>query len=239
MTSDQEVIQIEALNFRYTNTDVLENINLEIKRGDYVGLIGPNGSGKSTLVKIILGLLTPQSGSVKLFGREINAFSDWQKIGYVPQRAGSEIMQFPVTTSEVIGMEGVNAKTVTWALEQVEMVEYKDKLIAHLSGGQQQRVFIARALAKKPELLVLDEPTTGIDQEAQTSFYELLKKLNKEHKITLIVVSHDIDVVAHEVTHLICVNKTIVCHGKPKDVLNSDFLKRVYGDNLRMVVHDH
>ncbi len=234
-----QIIEVKNVNFGYAGQAVVQNINLDISQGDFVGLIGPNGSGKTTLIKICLGLIKPDSGQVKLFGVEISKFKDWKKIGYVSQRAGSEILHFPVTVDEVIGMEGVDTKTCEWALEMVEMGGFGKSLVMELSGGQQQRVFIARALAKKPELLVLDEPTTGIDRESQIRFYELLRKLNKQHQITLVLISHDIDVVAHEVTHLICINKTIICHGKPREILKTEFMEEIYGKNLSMIVHNH
>lgn len=239
MDKSDTVVKVENVTFGYGGVNTLENINLEIHKGDFVGLIGPNGSGKTTLAKIILGLLKPKNGTVELFGTEVKKFDEWKKLGYVPQKAGSEIVQFPVTTEEVVGMEGVSKSSVDWALDLVEMKEFSKKLISQLSGGQQQRVFIARALVKKPKLLILDEPTAGVDIESQSRFYDLLKKLNKEHQITLVLVSHDIDVVAHEVTHVICVNKTIILHGKPHDVLKDDFLKRVYGQNLKAIIHGH
>ena len=128
---------------------------------------------------------------------------------------------------------------ISESLEEVGMKEHKKKLLKELSGGQQQRIFIARALAEKPQLLVLDEPTVGVDADSQAKFYELLKELNKKHNLTLILVSHDVDVVAHEVSEIACINSKLVCHGKPHDVLKSDFMEKLYGKDLRFVVHGH
>jgi zinc transport system ATP-binding protein len=136
-------------------------------------------------------------------------------------------------------MGGAGKKAVKDALRAVSMYNYHQKLLNQLSGGQQQRVFIARALASKPELLILDEPTVGVDVDSQAKFYQLLRDLNKQLNLTLVLVSHDIDVVAHEVNTLACINCKLICHGKPKDVINNNFMKKLYGKDLRFVIHGH
>lgn len=236
---DDTIVKISDVSFSYTGEPAISNINLEIKRGEFLGVIGPNGSGKTTLLKIILGLFKPQKGNVALFGQDISSFKDWSKIGYVPQKAGSDVTNFPISVEEVVGMGGADHKTITDSLIEVEMAEHKKRLLRELSGGQQQRVFIARALATKPELLILDEPTVGVDIDSQTKFYQLLRDLNRNLNLTLVLVSHDIDVVAHEVTEVACINCTLICHGKPKDILNSGFMEKLYGKELRFVVHGH
>lgn len=236
---DDTLVKISDVSFAYNGEPAVSDINLEIKRGEFLGIIGPNGSGKTTLLKIILGLLKPQKGEVQLFGQDMNRFKDWSKIGYVPQRAGSNVTSFPISVEEVVGMSGANEKPVMNALVEVEMVEHRKRLLRELSGGQQQRVFIARALATKPELLILDEPTVGVDVDSQAKFYQLLRDLNHNLSLTLALVSHDIDVVAHEVSEVACINCKLVCHGKPKDILKSDYLEKLYGKELRFVVHGH
>jgi zinc transport system ATP-binding protein len=245
------IIHLENVSFRYNDQIVLKDINLTINKGDYVGVIGPNGSGKTTLLKILLGLLTPQQGNVSLFGQAINTFRDWSKIGYVPQKVGSLVTNFPITVEEVVGMGKLNnnqlfdfvskedTDIINTSLEAVHMEKSRKRLMRELSGGQQQRVFIAKALASNPELLILDEPTVGIDTESQTRFYELLKVLNLQHGLTLVIVSHDIDVVAHEVSTIACINRTLVCHGRPKEVFEGNFMDEVYGKALGLVVHGH
>lgn len=247
----ENIIELQDVNAGYGNDMVLQNINLAVKRGDFLGIIGPNGSGKTTLLKIILGILTPKTGTVNLFGKKSFAFKDWQRIGYVPQKAGSNLMKFPITVWETVSLGRISSKrwidferaidtrAIENALEAVDMLPHKTRLLSELSGGQVQRVFIAKALASHPELLVLDEPTVGVDTESQAKFYELLKDLNREKGLTLILVSHDIDVVAHEVSSIACINRTIISHGKPKDILKGDFMKKLYGEHLRMVVHGH
>ncbi|MDO8451280.1 MAG: metal ABC transporter ATP-binding protein [bacterium] len=237
--ANDPVIQIHNVSFGYADKPAVHDINLDVHRGEFLGIIGPNGSGKTTLLKILLGLIAPQKGSVQLFGQDITHFKDWSKIGYVPQKPGSNVTSFPVSVEEVVSMGGARPERVLEALAHVEMSEHSKRLLRELSGGQQQRVFIARALATKPELLILDEPTVGVDTDSQTKFYQLLKKLNLELKLTLVLVSHDIDVVAHEVSEIACINGTLICHGKPKDILKSDFMEKLYGKDVRFVVHGH
>jgi zinc transport system ATP-binding protein len=239
----QPIVQIKDVSFRYNHDLVLEGITMDIPKGEFLGVIGPNGSGKSTLLKIILGLLTPTTGKVFLFGKELSKFTDWHKIGYVPQKVVQQL-HFPVTVSEVvslglIGTKNPSKNAISDALTSVGMLAFKTRKIEELSGGQKQRVFIARALVSKPELLVLDEPTVGVDVEAQAEFYELLRKLNTEMNLTLILVSHDIDVVANEVTTLACINGKLVCHLPPKKFIKEDYLENVYGKDMHLVVHGH
>ncbi|HUJ17616.1 MAG TPA: metal ABC transporter ATP-binding protein [Nitrospirota bacterium] len=242
------IIEVENVSFAYNGDDVLENITLDIHRGDYIGIIGPNGAGKTTLFKIMLGLLRPRTGSVKLFGQDIKNFREWRKIGYVPQKAINFDAQFPATAFEVVSM-GLHAKirlfkkaaedriAVQNALEQVDMVEHKDRLIGDLSGGQQQRVFLARALVHRPEVIFLDEPTAGVDTQTQAGFYEMLQKLNNKLGITLLLVSHDIGRITKEVMHIACVDRGLTCHATLEEYLreiqSADMLK------VKVVTHHH
>ncbi len=225
----KNIIEIKNVCFAYSGDQwVLRNINLDVHQGDYLGIIGPNGGGKTTLLKIMLGLLKPQEGTVKLF---VN------KIGYVPQKAVNFDVNFPLTVKEVVTMGRYGEKgllksldkndevIIKKSLDQVEMWGYRDKIIGDLSGGQEQRVFIARALATRPEVVILDEPTTGVDEQSQKKFYALLKKLNEELNLTLILVSHDSNVIVHEVTEIACINKTIVYTIDPKNFLKMKYHK--------------
>ncbi|TSC87672.1 MAG: zinc transport system ATP-binding protein [Microgenomates group bacterium Gr01-1014_16] len=233
------IVQLEDITYSYNHEPAVEGVTLSIDQGDFVGFIGPNGSGKSTLIKIILGLLKPDKGKVYLFGTKVEKFSDWEKIGYVPQKAGLMPVKFPITVGEIVALSAKNKSAANSALEAIDMRKHKNSLITELSGGQQQRVFIARALATQPQLLILDEPTVGVDAEAQSGFYDLLKHLNETKKLTLILVSHDVDVVAHEVKTIVCINKNLVCHGPPKDIISGDFINQLYGKHLKFVVHGH
>ncbi len=247
----KNIIEVKNISFSYGDVEVLKNITLDIHKGDYISLIGPNGGGKTTLLKIMLGLITPQIGEVKLFGKNINNFKDWSKFGYVPQKAINFDPLFPVTVREVVAMGRYGKKgLLKWlnkkdqeiidgALAQVEMTDHANRLIGNLSSGQQQRVFIARALAGEPEVIFLDEPTVGVDVKNQEEFYALLTHLNTKLNITLIIISHDVDVISHQVTELACLNQTLVYHGEPKKFMKGHYLDELYGESARFVAHNH
>lgn len=240
--NNENIIELKDVSFSFGKEPVLTNINLNVHKGDYMGIIGPNGSGKTTLLKIMIGLLKPDSGSVSL---------KVSKIGYVPQKATYFESSFPVTVFEVVGMgryaqRGIlrmlgkeDKQAVKDALNEVGMWESRNNLIHDLSGGEQQRVLIARALASNPEIIFLDEPTVGVDIGAQEKFYELLQRLNKKMGLTLVLVSHDIGVVTSEVNELVCVNRTLIYHGKPEKFIKEDYLEKVYGKGLKFVLHGH
>lgn len=226
----KEIIKITDLSFSYKSEVILHEVSLTVKEGDFLGLIGPNGSGKTTLLKIILGLLQPTSGRAELMTK---------KIGYVAQKAGFNAIGFPITVEEVISMAGGSQAEIERVLELTNIASKKKRLLNELSGGQQQRVFIARALLHNPELLILDEPTVGIDSQSQNNFYKLLKKLNKENGLTLILVSHELDVVAKEVSSVACINKNLIYHGQPQELLETDLIEKLYGKNQRLIAHHH
>lgn len=227
----ESIIEVRGVSFSYGGDDVLRDVNLDIHRGDYLAIVGGNGAGKTTLLKIMLGLLSPRQGSVRLFGTDLSDFKEREKIGYVPQKALSFDSSFPATALEVVLM-GRYAKRgllhaatdedrykALEALDRVGAREYKDKLVGDLSGGEQQRVFIARALAADPEVIFLDEPTTAIDADARDDFYALLKKLNEELDITLVLITHDVERVVKEAMHIACVERTLVFHESPEAYL--------------------
>ena len=229
-------VELEDMAFGYGEVRVLDGINLTVEPGDFLGIIGPNGSGKTTLLRIMLGLLEPTRGSVRLFGHSPTSFRQWGRLGYVPQRAMLD-PTLPATVHEVVatglvptlGLFGrigaAQKKRIDDVLGHVGMLGHATARIGALSTGQQQRVLIARALVSNPELLILDEPTGGVDPEAQTSFYALLQHLNRERDVTLILVSHDIGVVAKEVTKLACLNRRLIFHGRPADFLDSELVR--------------
>jgi zinc transport system ATP-binding protein len=243
-------VELEGVGVSYGEVRVLDGINLTVEPGDFLGIIGPNGSGKTTLLRVMLGLLEPQEGSVRLFGQPPASFREWRRVGYVPQRAALD-PSLPVTVQEVVA-SGLVASLgllqrigraqrarVTEALARVGMEGHARARIGALSTGQQQRVLIARALVSDPELIILDEPTGGVDPEAQTSFYAMLHHLNREREVTLVLVSHDIGVVAKEVTKLACLNRRLIFHGRPGDFLSDAALTALYGPSVRIVSHDH
>ncbi len=243
-------VELEDVDFTYGEVRVLEGINLTVEPGDFLGIIGPNGSGKTTLLRIMLGLLQPDHGTIRLFGHPPSSFRQWGRLGYVPQRATLD-PALPATVHEVVatglvptlgllGRIGASQRNrISEVLGHVGMHAHATARIGVLSTGQQQRVLIARALVSNPELLILDEPTGGVDPEAQTSFYALLQHLNRERDVTLILVSHDIGVVAKEVTKLACLNRRLIFHGRPGDFLSDAALTALYGPSVRVVSHQH
>ncbi len=244
------VAELEHVCFSYGAERVLDEVSLQVNRGDILGLIGPNGSGKTTLLRVLLGLLPPTCGHVRLFGTEIGAFRQWERVGYVPQKAAFN-SRFPAAVSEVVisgrsGRVGVGRRfsaadreAARRALELVGVGSLEHRRIGELSSGQQQRVLIARALVTRPELLLLDEPTVGVDPDAQEQFYELLLRLNREEGVTLILVSHDIGFVMREVSRLACLNHTLVFHGSPEEAAASGALAQMYRSEAWMVAHRH
>lgn len=247
------LIDVKNLSFSYDGMLVLDDVSFTVKKGDYVGVIGPNGGGKTTLLKILLGLLQPQSGSVHLFGRSIVSGSvlksSNQQMGYVPQRVSSTQSFFPATVEEVVrtGRTSIRGpfgrfssedqNSVEEAMEVVKISDLRHRLMHELSGGERQRVFMARALARRPKLLILDEPTVGVDLKAQEEFYHFLKKLNQEEGMAILLVSHDIDVVSKQVGCVLCLNCRMICHTDTKDFIEKDFLKELYGDHSKFIVH--
>ena len=243
-------VELEGVGVSYGEVRVLDGINLTVEPGDFLGIIGPNGSGKTTLLRVMLGLLEPQDGSVRLFGQPPASFREWRRVGYVPQRAALD-PSLPVTVQEVVASGLVASLGVFQRIGRAQRARVSDALaragmeahararIGALSTGQQQRVLIARALVSDPELIILDEPTGGVDPEAQTSFYAMLHHLNREREVTLVLVSHDIGVVAKEVTKLACLNRRLIFHGRPGDFLSDAALTALYGPSVRIVSHDH
>jgi zinc transport system ATP-binding protein len=224
VTHNVNVIEVKNVSFAYHEHRVLNNINLTIHRGDYLGIVGGNGSGKTTLLKIILGLLQPSAGSVILFGNTVADFKEWTKIGYVPQKVTNFDAHFPATVEEValMGRYGVRGlfhrlkqddrDAVNRALNAVDMWKYRHTLIGDLSSGQQQRVFIARALAGNSEVIFLDEPTVGVEKKVKDEFYALLRKMNRELGLTVVLITHDIESMAHEAMHVACLDCTLFFH---------------------------
>jgi zinc transport system ATP-binding protein len=227
----KNVIEIDNVSFSYNGHEVLRDIHLDIHKGDYIGLVGGNGAGKTTLLKIVLGLLKPSSGTVRLFGKDMSLFKEWEKIGYVPQKVTNFDANFPATVEEVVlmgrfGRRGLFHKTTEGdrrkareALHHVDMWDYRHRLVGDLSGGEQQRVFIARALAGDPEIVFLDEPTVGVEKEVKDEFYKLLRKLNEELHLTVVLVTHDIESMAHETMHVACIDRTLVFHNSVEKFL--------------------
>jgi len=246
-----ELIKASDITFGYDATPVLLGVSLTIREGDFLALIGPNGSGKTTLVKILLGLLRPPAGRVEVMGKPLNEFTEWRKVGYVPQKATHFDPFFPASVGEVVGMALLSnsqilgpgrsrgAESVLRALRLVGMEPFKTSQIGTLSGGQQQRVFIARSLVTGPRILFLDEPTTGVDAETQNRFYDMLDRLNKDERITIVLVTHDIGIVNKHVTQVACLNQKMVYHGDHGEFCRSEVFREMVAHGDHVVAHDH
>jgi zinc transport system ATP-binding protein len=246
-----DLIVLRGVSFRYDGTPALVDIDLTIREGDFLAIIGPNGSGKTTLVKVALGLLEPSSGNVEVFGKPLAEFSDWRKIGYVPQKATHIDPFFPASVEEVVGMALMSNRKlraraaregrgeIFRALDEVGMADYGKWAIGRLSGGQQQRVFIARALVTSPKILFLDEPTTGVDAETQGSFYDMLDRLNSREGLTIVLVTHDIGIVNKHVTSVACLNQRLVYHGSHEDFCRSGVFRDLVSRGDHLISHEH
>jgi zinc transport system ATP-binding protein len=216
------VVAAENIRFKYNAAEVLSDISFSVEAGDYIGLVGPNGSGKTTLAKVILGFHRLQGGRVNLFGVDHFMFRDWRKIGYLPQKITFFNPYFPATVREIVSLGLISQKifpkilnkndvsVVDEALRLTDTLEIKGKLIGELSGGQQQRVLVARAIVNKPDLLILDEPTTALDPEARENFFRLLGELNKKRHVTIILITHDMGSVGKYASKLLYLDKKII-----------------------------
>lgn len=239
---DQPILDVSHLNFRYNGRDALDDVTFHLHEGERVAIVGPNGAGKSTLIKVIAGVLAPTTGEVNIYGTRPNKHVC---IGYIPQRNQVD-WHFPVSVGDVV-MMGRSAKLgpfnfphkkdweiVNHALETVEMMNLAERQIGQLSGGQQQRMFIARALAQEAELMLMDEPLTGLDAPAQEGILSLLDGLKSE-KVTVMVATHDLDQAASHFDRIMLLNHRLVAFGKPAEVLNTDNLLNAYGGRLKPV----
>ncbi len=243
MLEGDPIIKLTNVSFSYGGVEVLCCVNLAVNTGDYLGIIGPNGGGKTTLLKLILGLLQPTQGSITLFGKDHKIFTERSMIGYVPQKTSSFDSNFPATVFEVVLMgryarrglfhmvRNEDRKAAELALRRVGMWEYRKHPIGKLSGGQGQRVFIARALVNDPKILFLDEPTAGVDHDAQEDFYALLDKLHKEEKLTIVLVSHDLSVMKKVATHLASVDRELTYYDSPEKFMDNS--------QADMLLHGH
>ncbi len=231
------IIEVKNLTVKFNHHAVIDNINFYIEKEDIAAVIGPNGSGKTTLLKAILGLI-PYSGQIKIFNRNIREVLS--QIGYVPQRFEFD-KTFPITVEEFLKLSPAvkDAKKMKHIFEELEIERYRRSLIGRLSGGQMQRVLIARAVLGDPKILFLDEPTSGIDMEGIKDFYSIIGHMNKEHKVTILMISHEINMVYRFANKILCLNRDLVCQGTPKTALTAKVLKKLYGEEMDFREHHH
>jgi zinc transport system ATP-binding protein len=235
-------VEINNLYFFYNGHPILANVNLKVEERDFLAIMGPNGSGKTTLLKIILGILHPSQGSIRVFGK--TPLEAAGLLGYVPQDTWLN-KEFPVSVLDValmgrLGRTGRNRRYTSEdrnlarkVLEQVGMWEYRDRPIGKLSGGQRQRVLIARALTVEPKILLLDEPTSSVDAQFQTDLYGLLKELNAT--ITIVIVSHDVSVLSDYINSVACLNQTLYHHESGQ--LTEEMLNAAYQCPVDLITH--
>jgi len=238
------VIDIQDLRFAYGATQVLEDVDLTVVQGEFLGLVGPNAGGKSTLLKLVLGLLEPLGGRILVLGQSPRRAR--RRIGYVPQYPAF-LRDFPIRVEDVVLMgrlgigpmfgryRGTDRAAVDRALTEVEAADLRKRQIGTLSGGQLQRVLLARALVGEPELLILDEPTANIDQRLEGEIFDLLAVLNR--RLTIVVVSHDIAFISGYVSRVACLNRTLVCHAT--DQIDGQIISDLYGEQVRQISHAH
>lgn len=241
MLVDDAVVALESITCGYDGRAILRDVTLTLQAGQVAGLVGPTGSGKTTLLKVLLGLVRPWSGHVRVFGGPVGRATR-ASIGYVPQLETLD-WQFPVTAEQVVLMGAYRRMSfLPWSragereaalhlLEQLGIADCAQRQIRELSGGQQQRVFLARALIGRPRLLVLDEPTVGVDLKTQHDILHILEALS-EQGITVLLTTHDLNAVAAHLPWLICFNRGLIAQGRPEEVFTPDILRATYASEM-------
>lgn len=262
-----KALEVSDVSIWYDGNLAIDKVNFDVDEGDLLGIVGPNGAGKTTLFRAILGLQN-HTGMIKMFGYESKKYYPLLPlIGYVSQKVNFE-PNFPATVAEVVAMGLLSERKIhkgsvllqncgfTWnqvykkinkdsdkvleALKTVNLDSLKDRRIGQLSGGELQRVFIAKALVKDPILLILDEPVTGVDVDTQNKFYDAIKKINKENKITIVWSSHDLEAISKLANRVACMNRKMFFHGQKEEFFsNKDLLKMYTESAMQMHMHNH
>lgn len=241
-------LQVENLCVKADNRHLIENITFSVEDGKIIAIIGPNGAGKTTLIKAILGLIPYETGTVSLFGRPFKNNHSDMKVGYVPQRLEFD-RTIPLTVSELLGFTVPPAYSIPFMkrkgarehidglLKIVGAQALAKRSIGSLSGGELQRVMIAKAIVNDPKILFLDEPASGVDIEGQERFHDLIKRLNKEKGLTVILISHDLNVVYRYADNVLCMNRKLICTGSPEETLTDEVIKSMYGEMMGAYIH--
>jgi len=246
MTATTAIVRLANVSVKRNGRPVLEGISFEVGPRAFVGIVGPNGAGKTTLLQTILGLVPVSSGRVEVFGA-VPAATRGGSVGYVPQQV-SIAAGFPASVLDVVALGNLRRgprlakRQILDHLVRVGMAEHAARPIGELSGGEQRRVVLAQALCASERLLILDEPTTGLDLPAEQEFYELLRSLKQDLGLSVVAVSHDLLALAGEADQLICINRTMHVHGNPHDVVHSHALQEAYScefDFLRGEIAHH
>jgi zinc transport system ATP-binding protein len=231
---------------------VLEDVSFSVLAGDYVGIVGPNGSGKSTLIRALLGLSAISKGSASIFGVPCGRFSEWGRVGYLPQIMGAINPNFPATVAETVGFGLLSLKRfprritrqdkfkIGSVLEELAVYDLTDKLIGELSGGQQQRVMLARALVNDPELLILDEPTSALDPETRERFYRMISEINQKRGVTVLLVTHDSGSIGQYASKMLYLDKRLLFYGNFEEFCHSPEMSAMFGEHSQhLICHRH
>lgn len=237
MNSKEKILKVQGLMVRFDNHLILDNISFEIDRDDTLAIIGPNGAGKSVLFRALLGLI-PFEGKVE--------WAPETKIGYVPQKL-AVAKDLPLTVTEFLGFKEKNKEKINQALKDVGFLEKSEHLhndkrvlgtrLGHLSGGELQRVLIAYALLAEPHVLLFDEPTAGVDVSGEETIYSLIHRLQEKEDLTIIFISHELQVVNQYAANVLCLNKEKICFGRPLDVIDKEALQKLYGEDVHVYKH--
>ncbi|NLE04667.1 MAG: metal ABC transporter ATP-binding protein [Crenarchaeota archaeon] len=251
LQTNSPILEVKNINVNRSSEIVIQDATFSVNKGDYVGIVGPNGGGKTTLILALLNFLPHTNGVIRFFGAEIDKFSAWEKVAYISQQATSFDKQFPLTVRELVSLGCIKKKTIgrrfkpeDWkaveeSIDFMGLTDVADKRIGQLSGGQKQRVFVAKALARHPEIIFLDEPVVGVDSTTLEKFYKKLGDLNTKKKTTIMMVTHDLTSVFCRMSKVLCVNKKIEVAEITPDMDPDLLLKRAYGDHFHFVFHKH
>ncbi len=246
------IITVENILVKKHNATVLADVSFEIEVGEYVGIVGPNGSGKSTLMRALLGLDEVESGSIEIMGEQLAQFSQWHKIGYLPQVTVVSNKSFPASVGEVVatGLLGsksfprrfnsADKETVLQTLENLDIAHLYKEQIGKLSGGQNQRVFLARAMVSDPDILILDEPTAALDPVTRAHFYETIASLNRERNKTILLVTHDSSTIGNYAGKMLYLDRRLIFFGSFKEFCHSQDMSQYFGDFAQhLICHQH
>ena len=251
MKEKTPILEVSNLYVNRSNSLVIEHADFTIHRGDYVGIVGPNGGGKTTLILALLNILPRTKGAIRLFGQNIELFSEWEKVAYVPQHAVNFDPNFPLAVRELVSLGRVNRgnmgrtlkrkdwKAVDESLDFMGISDIANKRIGQLSGGQKQRVFVAKALVRNPEIIFLDEPVVGVDASTQEKFYKKLSDLNVERGITILLVTHDLTAVFCRMSKVMCINRWVNVAEITASLEPEEVLRKAYGEHFHFVFHKH
>ena len=251
LTKDSPILQVKTVDIARSGTLVIQNASFTIQKGDYVGIVGPNGGGKTTLILALLNFLPRTKGTIKLFGTDIDKFSAWEKVAYISQTATSFDCKFPLTVRELVALGRIKKKNIArrytredWqavdeSISFMGLAEDANRRIGQLSGGQKQRVFVAKALARNPEIIFLDEPIVGVDATAQEKFFKKLSDLNTKRKTTILLVTHDLTSVFCRMSKVLCVNRQVEIAQISSDLDPNKLLKKAYGEHFHFIFHRH